>query len=110
MDPTKYSLSDVREDDIRAYTPGEYLKVVEWYCEHCEERIGYPYMEETHAEICEDAGECPRSQEWGGDACGHVVCKWCHEPASERYLTWSDGEKVEALAEMIGLEEAISHF
>jgi len=35
------------------------------------------------AVACEDASECPYSGDWGGDACGFVVCRYCHRPATE---------------------------
>ena len=52
-----------------------------WYCDHCELELDRG----TDAIACEDAGECPASQEWGGDACGYIVCKYCHHPASEKW-------------------------
>lgn len=108
MDPTKYDLEAVKEHDVRYYNPGESLCISEWYCENCQEYIGYPYMDETHADICDNAADCPHSKGWDGDACGHVVCKWCHEPAGERYRKWTREEKVETLAEVIGLDEVVS--
>lgn len=108
MDPMKYDFKSVKEDEVRYYTPGESLCISEWYCENCEEFVGYPYMDETHAKTCDDAIECPYSEEWNGDACGYVVCKWCHSPAVTRYRKWTDQEEVETLATVIGLNEGVS--
>lgn len=110
MNPTKYDLSAVRREDVHRYTPGERLIVYEWFCEHCDERIGYPYMPDTHATVCDDPAECPHSVEWDGDACGHVVCEWCHEPAVDQQVKWTDEDAVEALADTIGLEDSVSPF
>jgi hypothetical protein len=103
MESRDYTLSEIDEEDVKTYRPGEILKVYEWYCENCEEAIGYPYIEDTHAMVCEDAAECPKSIEWDGDACGYVVCKWCHEPAVERIYV-CDGEEADRVAEEIGVE------
>jgi len=51
-----------------------------WYCEHCEKDL----VRGEDAIACEDAAECPYSGDWGGDACGYIVCVDCHRPASER--------------------------
>jgi hypothetical protein len=50
-----------------------------WYCRHCEENLE---RGET-AVACEDAAACPYSADWGGDACGYIVCRHCHRPAAE---------------------------
>ena len=52
-----------------------------WYCDHC----GKELTRGVDAIACEDAGECPYSAEWGGDACGHIVCYHCHRPAKDRW-------------------------
>lgn len=108
MDPMKYDLSELKRSDVRTYKPGELLVVYEWYCDSCDERIGYPYIDETHAEICDDATECPKSVEWNDSPCGHVVCKWCHEPASEHIIKWTDEKEVETIADKISLEQEVS--
>lgn len=51
-----------------------------WYCRHCETEL----TRGEDAVACEDAAECPCSPEWGGDACGYIVCRYCHRPATER--------------------------
>jgi hypothetical protein len=103
MDPTK-----LKTDDISRYNPGEYLSVYEWFCPSCEEQIGHPYIEETNSEICNDATKCPHSVEWGDDPCGYVVCRWCHEPATEIEISWTNPKQVEKLAEAIGVEDEVN--
>jgi len=68
------------------------VEVHEWYCRHCEEWLGWPEIDEHDAEICDDPAECPHSVDWEGDACGHVICKWCHEPAVDRPWTAATGD------------------
>ena len=50
-----------------------------WYCRHCEEYL----QRGKDAIACEDRTECIRVGEWGGDACGYIVCQYCRRPASE---------------------------
>jgi len=50
-----------------------------WYCRHCEIDLDRGH----DAVACDDAAECPYSADWGGDACGYIVCEYCHRPASE---------------------------
>lgn len=107
MDPTTYNISQIKTEDVQFYSPDESLIVYEWYCEHCDERIGYPYIDSCNAEICDDPGHCPKSSKWNGDPCGHVVCKWCHTPATEITIKWDDGENVQTLANEIGLDEPV---
>jgi len=58
----------------------------DWYCRNCQEWLGDPEDEDSNAIICEDAVECPHSVDWEGDACGYVVCRWCHEPATDKVV------------------------
>lgn len=51
-----------------------------WYCPNCREYLS----REGDAMACEDSAECPYSAEWGGSACGYIVCRNCHRPAVER--------------------------
>jgi hypothetical protein len=51
-----------------------------WYCAHCEQELDRG----EEAIACEDAAECPYSAEWDGDACGYIICRYCHRPAKER--------------------------
>ena len=50
-----------------------------WYCTHCEEFLDRG----EDAVACEDRKACPYSADWGGDACGYIVCRYCHRPATE---------------------------
>lgn len=86
-EPTVRQRTDIPEDNIKRES-SEKITVYEWYCSNCEEWIGWPELGDSPAVICDDASECPHSVEWDGDACGHVVCKWCHEPASDRTRTY----------------------
>lgn len=78
---------DIPEGNIKRESDAK-LTVYEWYCSNCEEWIGWPDLDESPAVICDDAAECPHSVDWDGDACGYVVCEWCHEPASDRTRTY----------------------
>lgn len=108
MNPTKYDLSELRADDVRQYKPTERLIIWEWYCRHCKERIGYPYMPATHATVCEDPGSCPRMDRQTGAPCGDTVCAWCHTPAVRQTIEWTDPEAVESVAADIGLDGRVS--
>jgi len=50
-----------------------------WYCRYCDQDLDRG----VDAIACEDPGECPCSAGWGGDACGYIVCRYCHRPAAE---------------------------
>ena len=50
-----------------------------WYCRHCQQVL----ERGEDAIVCDDASECIRIDEWGGDACGYVVCLHCRHPAAE---------------------------
>jgi len=52
----------------------------EYYCKYCEQVLD----RDTEAHLCEDSNECPYTADWGGDACGYLVCNYCHRPVSER--------------------------
>ena len=78
---------DIPDKDIYQESEDE-IKVYEWFCSNCEGWIGWPDLDDSPAVICDDAAECPHSIDWEGDACGYVVCEWCHEPASDRTRTY----------------------
>jgi hypothetical protein len=61
-------------------TDGTDAESERWYCAHCEEDL----HRGDDALACDDPDECPYSAEWGGDACGYIVCRHCHRPAEER--------------------------
>jgi len=50
-----------------------------WYCRHCKQQL----ERGNDAIACEDPAECIRTDEWGGDACGYIVCRYCRRPASD---------------------------
>jgi len=50
-----------------------------WWCRHCQQELDRG----VDAIVCEDVAECIRVGEWGGDACGYIVCKHCRNPAAE---------------------------
>jgi hypothetical protein len=50
-----------------------------WYCRHCEQVL----ERGEDAVACDDPAGCIRTDEWGGDACGYIVCRHCRRPASE---------------------------
>lgn len=54
-----------------------------WVCRECE---AFRAVDGTAGFACEAPRDCPRSDEWDGDNCGHVVCGECHTPLSDRYL------------------------
>lgn len=58
-------------------------EIEEWWCDDCE---AFRPLDGDAAFACDGPRECPRSDEWGGDNCGHVVCGECHEPVSDRHL------------------------
>jgi len=50
-----------------------------WYCRHCKQKL----ERGDDAIACEDPAECIRTDQWGGDACGYIVCRYCRRPASD---------------------------
>ena len=50
-----------------------------WFCKHCRHVL----ERGDDAIVCDDPAECIRTDEWGGDACGYIVCRHCRHPASE---------------------------
>jgi hypothetical protein len=51
-----------------------------WYCPECNTDL----TRGEDAIACEDPDACPNTKDWGGDACGYIVCTECHRPARER--------------------------
>jgi hypothetical protein len=70
----------------------EKMKLWEWYCDDCDEWVGWPEIGETTAQVCRDRETCVRSDQWGGDACGHVVCGDCRSVVSERVKVYDKEE------------------
>jgi len=60
-----------------------------WFCKHCRQIL----VRGDDAIACEDPAECIRTAQWGGDACGHIVCCHCRRIASD-----IDRERAEYLA------------
>ena len=60
-----------------------------WYCRDCETHRA---LDGQEAFECDAPRDCPRSEEWGGDNCGHVVCGECRAPLSDRHLAPSLSE------------------
>lgn len=54
-----------------------------WFCRQCGE---FRVVDGEAGFECDAPRDCPRSEEWGGDNCGHVVCGTCHTPLSDRHL------------------------
>lgn len=54
-----------------------------WYCRHCDQLLEECDGDREDAIVCDDPAECIRSFEWGGDACGYIVCRYCRTPATE---------------------------
>lgn len=50
-----------------------------WFCKHCRQTL----EEGDDAIACDDAAECIRTDQWGGDACGYIICRYCRRPASD---------------------------
>lgn len=57
-----------------------------WYCRGCGEKR----ERGDDALICDDVDECVRSEEWGGCACGYVVCAECRRPLVELHTSVRD--------------------
>lgn len=51
-----------------------------WWCPLCRR-----YLEIGDDAIpCDSREDCVRTEEWGGSACGYIVCEYCRTPAVEK--------------------------
>lgn len=58
-------------------------EIEHWWCDDCEK---FRPLDGSEAFACDWPRDCPRSDEWEGDNCGHVVCGRCHAPVSDSHL------------------------
>jgi hypothetical protein len=43
-----------------------------WFCPDCDTEVS-----DEQAVTCDDPATCVRTEQWGGDHCGHIVCPVC---------------------------------
>jgi len=103
-------LSEVRTEDVKQYTPNSSITINIRYCKHCGESVGLHYIDDCAAETCSDPAECPYSFDWNGDACGYIICPYCHHNAPSQEWTVEDSDVVDIMARRIGISGEVKPY